>query len=228
MPGFLPYEIDLLYLINGAHSPFMDAAMWLYSGMKVWILPFAAILFVTIYKHNWRQWLIVLLLLVALFGLCDFLSADIIKRLVGRPRPTDYPGVMEHIRTLGARLPGKISLGFVSSHATQSFAFTLFTALLFRNRAYTWVMVVWALVMCYSRVYLGMHFISDILGGTALGLLIGLFVYKLYTVIGKAIDSKHPHTYTPYKSSYVKALAAGIAAYTIIFSTLSTLLVTPL
>ncbi|MCD8185052.1 MAG: phosphatase PAP2 family protein, partial [Rikenellaceae bacterium] len=60
-----------------------------------------------------------------------------------------------------------------SGHTTQAFGIAVFTALLFRNQLYSWTLFVWASVMAYSRIYLGAHFVSDILGGILAGGFIG-------------------------------------------------------
>jgi len=177
----LPYEEKLFFLINGSHSDFWDNVMWLYSGLKVW-LPLAILIIINIiYQKNCKQWLIILLALIFLFTLCDLVSSHIIKPLVARPRPTHFPGIMEHVRIL-YNYSGGI-YGFISGHATNSFGFAMFTALLFRNRLYSIIIFAWAVIMVYSRVYLGVHFISDIVGGMIVGLLIGFIVHKVYKYI---------------------------------------------
>jgi undecaprenyl-diphosphatase len=70
--------------------------------------------------------------------------------------------------------------GFISSHASNSFGFAVFTSLVFRNRLFTFMIFLFALLNAYSRVYLGVHFISDVVAGALVGSLTGYLVYRLY------------------------------------------------
>ncbi len=145
----IPYEENLFFLINGAHTHFLDNVMWLYSGLKIW-MPLAVLVIINIiYKRNWRQWLIVLLAIILLFILCDQISSHIIKPLVARSRPTHFPGVMEHVKILYNYTGGKY--GFISGHATNCFGFAVFMALLFKNRFFSFVIFSWATIMAYSE-----------------------------------------------------------------------------
>lgn len=175
---FLPYEKDLLLFINHAHTPFLDHSMWMYSNMWIWMPLVVLLLFNLIYKKDWRQFLTAMLCIALMFLLCDQFSSHLIKPIIARPRPTHYPGVMEQVRVLYNYAGGEY--GFMSGHATNSFGFVMFTSLLFRNRYYSLVTAFGALLVCYSRVYLGVHFVSDIVAGALFGMLIGFLVYRLY------------------------------------------------
>ncbi len=178
----IPYEENLFFVINGAHSNFMDGMMWLFSGFPLWIFPLTVFIFILVHKVNRRQWIPVLLAIILVFVLCDQFSSHLIKPLFQRERPTHYPEIMEHVRTLYGYKGGRY--GFISGHATNSFGFALFTSLLLRNKYYTLFIMSVAFVISYSRIYLGVHFISDVIGGATAGILIGYIVYKLYSVIG--------------------------------------------
>lgn len=174
----IPYEEKLFFLINGAHTHFFDCTMWLFSEIKTWI-PIAIFITINIiYKKNWKHWVPVLLGIVLLFVFCDQFSSHLIKPLFARPRPTHYPGIMEHVKTLYGYTGGHY--GFISGHATNSFGFAMFTTLLFRNKFYSIVIFTWALIISYSRIYLGVHFITDIAGGIFAGLLIGIGTFYLF------------------------------------------------
>jgi len=69
--------------------------------------------------------------------------------------------------------------GFVSGDTSNSFGFAILSTLLFKNRIYSIVVFIWATIMAYSRIYLGVHFVSDIIGGMTAGILIGYCVYRL-------------------------------------------------
>lgn len=174
----LPYELKPFFLINGAHTEFLDNVMWLYSGGIVWI-PFVLFyIYLLSYKKNKSQWLPVLIAIFMVFAVSTLVSSGIIKQLIARPRPTHHPDIMDSVRYLFDYKGG--SYGFISGHSTNSFAFATFSAQLFRNRKYSISIFLWALVMVYSRMYLGVHFLSDIIGGILAGTLIGFLIYEGY------------------------------------------------
>ena len=69
---------------------------------------------------------------------------------------------------------------FFSSHAANTTSLTMFFSLLVRNRKFTVAMTAWALINCYTRLYLGMHYPFDVLVGIAWGALVGLLLYLVY------------------------------------------------
>ena len=110
--------------------------------------------------------------------LCDQISSGIFKELFERFRPSHEPTLEGVVRLVNEKRGGKF--GFVSSHAANSFGLAMFTALLFRKWYFTLVVFVWALFNSYSRIYMGLHYPGDILGGLLLGILVGIFVYWLF------------------------------------------------
>lgn len=174
----VPYEESLFFFINGSYSYFTDCVMWLFSGGIIWIPIAVFLLTVIILKKEWQVWLPILLAIVVLFFCCDQFSSAICKPFFARLRPTHYPGIEESVRTLYGYTGGKY--GFISGHATNSFGFATFTALLFRNRYYSTIIYIWAAILSYSRIYLGVHFVSDVVGGAIAGSTIGILVYFLF------------------------------------------------
>jgi undecaprenyl-diphosphatase len=98
---------------------------------------------------------------------------------VARLRPTHNPEIADLIHVVNGYRGGLY--GFVSSHSANAFAFVTFLSLFFRSRICTIVFVIWAVLMAYSRVYLGVHYVGDIVCGAILGVFVGLFVYKLFS-----------------------------------------------
>lgn len=174
----LPYERNLFFLINGSHSYFADCVMWLFSGSIIWMPLIVLFLFSIVYKKEWKQWLPILITIAILFLFCDQFSSGICKPFFARLRPTHHPLFMNEVHTLYGYAGGKY--GFISSHATNSFGFATLTTLLFRNKFYAGVIFLWAFIMSYSRIYLGVHFISDVVVGAVSGIIIGMLVYQLY------------------------------------------------
>ncbi len=70
--------------------------------------------------------------------------------------------------------------GFVSSHATNSFGLAMFLSLVFRNKWFNTIIFIWAIIFSYSRIYLGLHYPGDIIGGAILGLSLAGIVYAMF------------------------------------------------
>lgn len=174
----LVYERDLFFMLNGSDSPFLDRFMWLYSGKAVWLPLAAFILIVLLYKKKWRESILILLAIVLVITFCDQFASHVCKPIFTRFRPTHHPDFMDQVKTVFDYRGGKY--GFISSHAANAFGFATFMSLLFRYRLFTWTIFLWAALTAYTRVYLGVHFISDIVPGTIAGVFFGWLVYWLY------------------------------------------------
>lgn len=174
----LVYERDLFFMLNGSDSPFLDRFMWLYSGKAVWLPLAAFILIVLLYKKKWRESILILLAIVLVITFCDQFASHVCKPIFTRFRPTHHPDFMDQVKTVFDYRGGKY--GFISSHAANAFGFATFMSLLFRYRLFTWTIFLWAALTAYTRVYLGVHFITDIVPGAIAGVFFGWLVYWLY------------------------------------------------
>jgi undecaprenyl-diphosphatase len=110
--------------------------------------------------------------------LCDQIASGFFKPFFHRFRPTHHPDFQAQVKTVFGYTGGLY--GFMSSHASNAFGFSVFTSLVFRNRLFTGMIFLFALLNIYSRVYLGVHFISDVVAGAFVGSLTGYLVYRLY------------------------------------------------
>lgn len=176
----LIYERDLFFLLNGSDSPFLDRFMWLLSGKVVWLPLAVFILWVLLYKKNWRESVLILLGIVLVVTLCDQFASHVCKPVFARPRPTHHPDFMYQVKTVFDYRGGQY--GFISSHAANAFGFATFMSLIFRYGLFSWTVFLWATLMAYTRVYLGVHFVSDIIPGAMVGVLFGWLVYRLYAM----------------------------------------------
>ncbi len=174
----LVWERDLFLTLNGCHTPYWDEVMWLYSGKMVW-LPLAVFtILVLAYKKNWKEVIFIFLGIALTITLCDQFASGICKPLFLRFRPTHHPDFMNVVKTVFDYRGGEY--GFISSHAANAFGFAMFMALLLRNKLLGVTLFVWATANAYSRIYLGVHFISDIIPGILSGLLFGYISYHIY------------------------------------------------
>jgi undecaprenyl-diphosphatase len=174
----LDWERPLFFMLNGSNSPVLDRFMWLYSDMTVWIPVAVLIIVILVYRQPWREIVLIVLAIVLLVTLCDQFSSHVCKPLFMRFRPTHHPDFMNEVKTVFDYRGGLY--GFISGHATNSFGFAMLISLLFRYRPFTFAVFLWAFLNAYSRIYLGVHFISDIVAGALAGICIGLFVYAAY------------------------------------------------
>lgn len=174
----LLYERDAFFMLNGSDSPFLDRFMWLYSGKAVWLPLAFFILLVLVYKKNWRESILILLAIALVVTLCDQFASHLCKPFFTRFRPTHHPDFMDQVKVVFGYRGGMY--GFISSHAANAFGFAMFMSLLLRNKLFAYAIFLWAILTAYTRVYLGVHFISDIVSGALAGLFFGYLVYVLY------------------------------------------------
>lgn len=174
----LIYERNAFFALNGSDSAFLDRFMWLYTGKAVWLPLIVLFLLVLTYKKNWRESMLVLLAIALTIVLCDQFASGICKPLFTRFRPTHHPDFMDQVKTVFGYRGGLY--GFISSHAANAFGFATLMAWIMRDKLFGWTLFLWAALTAYSRVYLGVHFISDIVPGAISGVFFGYLVYKLY------------------------------------------------
>ena len=141
----------------------------------------AVALYVLYRKLGWRGFALMLLGLILCVLLADRISSGIFKPLFARPRPTHALGDAVHV----VREYRGGAYGFVSSHAANLFAIAVYTLLLVRRRWFTWVMLIFAVFVSYTRIYLGVHYPLDIACGALLGALIGWVLAKLFYRVQK-------------------------------------------
>ncbi|WP_075589908.1 phosphatase PAP2 family protein [Labilibacter marinus] len=180
MDALLQFDTQLFQLINFFHSKYEDNAFWLISSTIIWVPMYLVIIYTFIKSQKLQSWITIVAVLL-LIVLCDRISTDIFKYGFERLRPSHDPDLMGIVKNVFGYKGGKF--GFVSSHATNTMGIAVFTSLIFRNKVFSIFILIWSLVVGYSRIYLGVHFPGDVLGGFMLGALLGYLVYKLYALV---------------------------------------------
>lgn len=183
--AILPFEREFFLWLNNSHSPFWDSFMWIFTGKVIWIPLVLVILFLIVYKQKWQHSVLLILAIVLVATLCDQIAASIVKPLFERYRPTHHPDFKNFVSILHNYRGGRY--GFVSNHAANAFGVSCFLMLVFKYRPLTICVFLWAIVNSYSRIYIGVHFVSDIIGGAILGATIGISVFCLYQYIRKKL-----------------------------------------
>lgn len=177
--NLLPFERDWFLALNGSDSIFLDNVFWTITGRYIWIPMILLLLFMFFYKSRWQEGALLTVFFVLVFVACDQVASSIFKETFQRLRPThhsDFKDIVDIVR--GYRSGG---YSFISGHATNSFGIAVFLSLVFKSRWLTIPVYIWAMLNAYSRVYLGLHFISDILAGAIIGTLLGWLIYRIYS-----------------------------------------------
>ncbi len=173
----LEFDKNLLLCLNSYHSPLWDNFFWIITTTAVWLPLYFTLAYIFIKNYSVRGvWFVVFIAI--LIVLCDQISSSIFKVFFERLRPSREPFLRDIVHIVGNKRGGMYS--FVSSHATNSFGLAMFLSLIFRNRWFNVVIFFWATLFSYSRIYLGLHYPGDILGGAILGISIAGMVYALY------------------------------------------------
>ena len=178
MGGIQAVDTQVFLWLNGLHTGWLDKVMVSITEMWPWIPIYILLRFVVFKKYRWSGFWI--LLAVGVVILCsDQLSAHVCKPLFHRLRPCFNPD-LEGLVHLPKGLPGG-KYGFVSSHAANTFAVASFLTAVLREsyRHIGWWLYGWAFVSSYTRIYIGVHYPGDIIGGAVLGILIGLVIGRL-------------------------------------------------
>lgn len=160
-------------------NPFFDVLMPIIRSKSFWIPLYVFIISFTFLNFKYRNAAFYILFLISTIIISDFMSSQVIKKNVQRPRPCHQNSTYEGARVL-VHCGGGYS--FTSSHATNHFALAIFLILtmgrIFRKtRKYLFL---WALFISFAQVYVGVHFPLDILFGGILGICVGSLMAEIY------------------------------------------------
>ncbi|MDX2128900.1 MAG: phosphatase PAP2 family protein [Chloroherpetonaceae bacterium] len=184
------YQVDVglfRFLNETLSNPFWDTLLvYLTTLKKSWWIAAGVALF-TVYRRKWDGVVIVLLAVISI-AIADQIASGFFKPLVARTRPCF---ALENVRLL---VDQSRSFSFASSHAANTMA--VFTIIFFffwktseqqRNidRAFVWTLGVYTLLVGWSRIYVGVHYPSDVLGGFVIGIFAAMVSYGVYSYIMK-------------------------------------------
>lgn len=183
----IEWDIRLFLFLNSLHADWLDPIMKAITGKYLWIPLYVVILAIMIRKLKWRS-VYIMIAFALLITLADQSASGFFKPFFERLRPCHNPEIQEMVHTL-KHCGGQY--GFASSHASNTFALAIFLWLIYRNM-FGRIMIGWAVLVSYSRIYVGVHYPGDIIMGAILGWMSALIVYYLYKrIFPKDLEKIH-------------------------------------
>lgn len=176
------WDTYLFLLLNGCHNDFFDIIMFWMSKGWFWI-PVYLLLFYLVIKQFKTQTIFILISYAILVTLSDQISVQLFKELFHRFRPSHEPSLEGMVHIVNGYKGG--DYGFISSHACNFFGIITFTILLFKGKYkyLSLISITLGIIICYTRIYLGVHYPGDILCGALVGIALGLGVFKIYAFL---------------------------------------------
>lgn len=179
LDALIEFDRWLLLAVNGSDSLYFDGVVKTLTTATTWIPLYLAMFYMVMKNNNSVQRIFFILGCAALcYLLSGAVDDGIIKPLVARWRPTHDPVIGWQVDVVNGYRGGKY--GFFSAHACNTFSIAVFFSLLVRSRLFSTALVMWSLVNCWTRLYLGVHFPGDILCGLLWGGFVGFLVYRVY------------------------------------------------
>ncbi|MES2519207.1 MAG: phosphatase PAP2 family protein [Bacteroidota bacterium] len=163
--------------LNSLHTESLDPVMAWISGKNEWFPLYALIIGTLIWRYKTRS-IGMLIVIIASVVVSDQVCSGLLKPLVHRLRPCHEPAIQYLVHVVGD-CGGQF--GFCSSHAANSFTLVTCLFLLLRNEfkgiKYFYL---WAIIISYSRIYVGVHYPLDVLAGAGVGVLAAFICHKIY------------------------------------------------
>lgn len=198
IPFLATIDTELLHWFNGSSSLFLDSMSQILTSGFTWSALYVALAFIVIKNNDTMAqiWLAIgcVFLCVLLAGGVDDL---IVKPLAARLRPT-YDPMMKYTIHIVNGVHGGGRYSFFSAHAANTFAIALFMCYMVRSRLLSVSLILWSAINCWTRLYLGVHYPSDILVGLVYGAAVATLVFFLYRHLYRKISSNQTYISTQY------------------------------
>lgn len=207
-------DMQIFLFFNGLHSDYWDYFMLIFSDRFVWVPFYASFFFVLVRNFPVKVVLSTLIAITLIIVLCDQTASGLLKPMVGRLRPSNPDNPISSMVHIVQGYRGG-AYGFPSSHAANAWSMAFFARYLVRRSKLTLFLSLWALITCYSRMYLGVHYFGDVLVGTIIGYIYATLCYYIFQhFLRKYADSFKPNNYLRF--SYVPILTGLISIWIII------------
>lgn len=203
--------------LNQMHAPFWDYFMSAFSGKVIWVPMYATVAYLMFKNLSWKVALSFLIAIALIIALSDMTCAKVIRPFAERLRPANIENPISHMVHIVENYRGG-AYGFPSCHAANSFAFVTFLAMIIKNRLLLAFAFSWAVVNCYSRIYLGVHYTGDIIVGALVG---SIIAWLVVTATRKIVTEKFEYNQPEYQHAGVFPIVqvliiVGIAVYSFI------------
>lgn len=194
MNDILALDQQLFLFLNSLHAAWLDPIMIAVSGKLTWIPLYLLIVYLVYRNQQWRGllWFVVCAGLVVL--LADRISVLAFKDIFQRLRPCHEASISDYVYLPSGHKGGLY--GFVSSHAANTFGIAVLTALFLQKRWATLLLLIWALWVSYSRIYMGVHYPGDVLCGGILGAGIASAIWLAARAINARLIARKQHPKT--------------------------------
>ncbi len=182
------FDQKVTLAINSWDSSLTDPIWQFFSNIPAWIPMYVLIVGCLIWRLGWKKGLLFVLAAAATFGFCDQFS-NLIKDLVGRVRPLNDAWMLE--RGLNVLEKGSASFSFFSAHSANAFGLAVCTYIGFRQdtrlryRGYAVWMFSWATLVALSRIFVGKHYLGDVLVGALIGSAAGYCFATLAIIVAR-------------------------------------------
>jgi len=173
--------------INGSDSPFWDNIMTTVTETYSWSLLIVVLLIIIFKNNSVKEGIVILLSIGLMMTVADTIASGIVKPMVHRWRPTQDPELMYLIDIVDNYRGGRF--GFFSGHACNSFSMATFLCLLFRHRILSFVLYFWCCTTTFTRLYLGVHYLGDVIVGAIVGIILGILFYSLMNLVMRRMKS---------------------------------------
>ena len=184
LQGLVDLDTDLFFQINQLHNAFFDHFMSTYSGKWIWVPLYASILYMVFRNFSLKTSILCVVAVALTITFADQVCSSAIRPFVERMRPSNLQNpISEFVHIVDGHRGGRY--GFPSCHAANTFGLAFFLLFLFRKWRLSAFMMGWALLTCYSRVYLGVHYPGDLLAGMLVGLAGAALMYSLFAWVSK-------------------------------------------
>ena len=191
------YDLMLMPALGGRHCEFADALALTLTSALTWVPMYLALLYVVAKKHKAAMPVLHIILCAGLcILLADGMADGIVKPLTGRLRPLNDPEFSLMITLVEGAEDSNYS--FFSAHAANTFSLCVFFSLMMRNMWRTLSMTLWSITNCWTRIYLGMHYPSDIFVGLIWGGISGFTAYYVFRKIWQKIVVRCPKMNSEY------------------------------
>ncbi len=182
----IKYDKELFLFLNGLGTEGWDG-FWMTVTNKFSSIPlYVVLLLLCLRQFGWKVTLLIIVTVALMITATDQL-ANAFKYGFERLRPCKDESINTLMRLVKPSCGGKF--GYFSAHAANSFTVATFFGLLFRQhfKALPMILLIWALLVAYSRIYIGVHFPLDVITGICVGLLLGWLFFRLKGLAAKKL-----------------------------------------